>query len=188
MHIIEFVEILSFFSFTMYCIILVRIGWVFFWLLFISTLGFEKEGEGTAIQGGRFEKKRTGIQWDFQFLHHLTMNVRKLTWFFFINYLSKCRTWDGKKKLLHEVNYIPVHIFVENDSVVYLAIYPFYIQLFTLLLLLNSSNGHLHFVLQPELFSRKRIGRHFFQLSTTTLLLKFRFIFKNCNVLHLLHC
>lgn len=72
-----------FFSFTMYCIILVRIEWVFFWLLFISTLGFEKEGEGTAIQGGRFEKKRTGIQWDFQFLHHLTMNVRKLTWFFF---------------------------------------------------------------------------------------------------------
>lgn len=108
--------------------------------------------------------------------------------FFFINYLSKCRKWDGKKKLLHEVNYIPVHIFVENDSVVYLAIYPFYIQLFTLLLLLNSSNGHLHFVLQPELFSRKRIGRHFFQSSTTTLLLKFRFIFKNCNVLHLLHC
>lgn len=31
----------------------------------VSTLGFEKEGEGTPIQGGWIEKKGTGIQWDF---------------------------------------------------------------------------------------------------------------------------
>jgi len=47
---------------------------------------------------------------------------------------------------------------------------------------------HNYIILQLELFLRRRIGRHFSQLSIMISLMKFQFIFKDCNMLLLLHC